>query len=600
MGSSSDAFDSLCQQVFMAIPDSAHQTSTLPSKEETALSLLSQAQVYELPSSYALPSKPTSRTESTGAPSSAIQDRTYYRIHLENIEDPLLQALVQDILVHAIDSSALLELPFDRNLSGYSSRTRTEAREAPLEAAVVLDMMDLSSEEEAPASPPITDNQGATNSSSDSNSGATNKTMLLVPTGSWIRMTSRIRYWRAESHRIKAAEREVILDRLLDERWKVVTSHHSPTAISSPPPSSGSLVSSTIPPTSLPPSPALTPSPSTASSPRPTSALQAPIPLTRSSPYKQPFQEHQLDSLVQFMLIYGDEPSAASILRGLLDLIRRQLTERKVLLWTFDRANMTEQKPEVTVAFLDLVARLGLELLTTDRDQDCSQRPPLPAESNSLSSSTSNLTIAAPPQALGKSSKPNSSSTDLRWTFGSKMDDHRLEYWIHHLQQASLPVLKMDDQSLLPSTASFIATADHPLSTATASQNPIPVTTRRRFLQGHITIPAGAIQILATTTTSSSSALDVPTAAVIRERSFVLTKSKYALLASSSGETGSSAPILFVNRFKKDVKDLARWASTCGGRLDWIWAWLFSTFQRSRHGSSSSASRKPRANDENV
>ncbi|KAF9957372.1 hypothetical protein BGZ72_001862 [Mortierella alpina] len=598
MAPTQDAFDSLCQQVFMTPPDTDMSTAT-PSIQETALTLLAQAQPYELPSSYALPSSTTSQIDSAGSASEETRDRTFYRIHLENIDDPGLQQSVRNTLVLAIDPSSLLVLPFDRNLSGYSSKTRTESRKAPLDQAILLDMADLSSEAESASH--------SSESQQDANSQGTMplddsqddcKTMLLVPTASWIRMTGRIRFWRAESHRIKAAQREVVLDELLNERWKVCS---AASAVSSPPPSSGSLLAATIPPTSLPSSPiSSSVSSSPASSPRPTTAGGTTVPLTRSSSFKQPFQEHQLDSLVQFMKCYGDEPSVASILRGLLDLIRRQLTQPKVLSWTFDRANMTEQKPEVTVAFLDLIARLGLELQTMDTDQK--QRAP----SALLTPASSDSTIAGSSTGIDGNAKENS-STELTWTFGTKVDDRRLEYFIHHIQQTTLPVLKMDTQSLLPSTASFIGNESaQPGTTSSSSQNPVPAATRKRFLHGQSTIPAGTIQILTTNTTTSttngagsSAELGTPVSVpVTRERAFVLASSKYALTADTSG---SLTPAVFVHRVKRDVKDLARWASTCGGRLDWIWAWLFSSFQKTRHGSSSAAAaRKPRSNDENV
>ncbi|KAF9277017.1 hypothetical protein BGZ68_009592 [Mortierella alpina] len=590
MTPTTDAFDTLCQQVFMTPQDTSSQATATPSIQETALTTLAQAQPYELPSSYALPTS-TSVVDGAGSASEETQDRTFYRIHLENIDDPSLQQSVRSALVLAIDPSSLVVLPFDRNLSGYSSKTRTESRKAPLDQAVLLDMADVSSEVEPSAhssgSQQVADSQ-VTKPVDDAQGDS--KTMLLVPTTSWIRMTGRIRFWREESHRIKAAQREVVLDELLNERWRVRSEADT---VSSPPPSSGSLLAATIPPTSLPSSPiSSSVSSSAASSPRPTAAQGTTVPLTRPSSFKQPFQEHQLESLVQFMLCYGDEPSVASILRGLLDLIRRQLTQPKVLSWTFDRANLTEQKPKATVAFLDLIARLGLELQIMDKVTK--KRAP-----STLAASDS--TTAASSVGIDNDARENS-STELTWTLGTKADDRRLEYLIHHIQQATLPVLKMDNQSLLPSTASFIANesaqsgAAHP-----SSQNPVPAATRKRFLQGQSTIPAGTIQILTTAITNVtglSTELGTPVGATVtRERAFVLSSSKYAITADTSG---SLTPSVFVHRVKRDVKDLARWASTCGGRLDWIWAWLFSSFQKTRYGSSAASARKPRSNDENV
>ncbi|KAK3807775.1 MAG: hypothetical protein J3Q66DRAFT_356438 [Benniella sp.] len=425
--------------------------------------------------------------------------------------------------------------------------------------------------------------------------------MLLVSTKEWLRMTARVRFWRAESHRIKTAQREAVLDTLLTDRWRSATSHVSPAAISSPPPppSSSSSGSPARPPTSIPSSPitseASTPTtPISPSIPSPT--LTPPL---RSSPFKQTFQEHQLDSLVQFMTQYGDEPSVSALLRGLLDLIRRQLTEVKVLAWTFDRANLTEQKPEATVAFLDLIARLGLELVVLNQGQVEESKKTISVSGSpsigTASSSTSESTTVVATAATGQNT-----STELTWTFGPKVDDRRLEYWVHHVQQPTLPVLKMDEHSLLPSTASFThGSSSKSQLVQDQQQNPIPLAIRKRFLQDrNTTIPAGTIQDLTSHTHLSTTGTGTPPPPppVVRDRSYVLATSRYAI--STNARASSSGP--FTDRVK-DVIHLARWASTCGGRLDWIWVWLFSSFQRARYGSgTATANRRPRPNDENV
>ncbi|KAF9131360.1 hypothetical protein BGW39_001868 [Mortierella sp. 14UC] len=603
-----DTFDTLCQQVFL--PSHSADESTDPvestSVQETALSLLSRAQIYELQT-------PLASTATT----TAENDKQYYRIHLEELQDGQQQQKVRDVLVQAIDPSVLVVLPYDRNLSGYSSKTRTEATEAPLEAAVVLDMGGLSSTGPTAESETLSTPAAASSSTTDSKTSididnASSKTMLLVSVKEWLRLTGRIRFWRAESHRVKAAQREEVLDGLLEERWKIATSLALPsTSISSPPQSSGSLTAAALSPKSLPASAVSSPSTASESS-MPGSPLASPTStsLTKLSTYKQPFQEHQLESLVQFMTAHGDEPSATSILRGLLDLTRRQLTESTVLSWTFDRANFTEQKPEVTVAFLDLIARLGLELVNLavlesgelqvpghSNDQHSPVEPPAPSTTSLHSSTASDATVVETPKAATPVQ-----STELTWTFGARIDDRRLEYWIHHLQQGTLPVAKVDHQSLLPSTASFTPANSNATATGSASgserkPNPIPLVTRKRFLQDRHTIPAGTIQPLANPHTSNDidANIYVKSGPSLRDSTFVLQTSKYALSSSSNGQ-GSG---LFVNRVKKDVKDLARWATTCGGRLDWIWAWLFSSFQKSRR-EAKSANRKPRSNDENV
>ncbi|KAF9341868.1 hypothetical protein BGZ91_000463 [Linnemannia elongata] len=600
MGSTLDNFDTLCQQVFLPSKSAADEGSADPTAEttsvqETALSLLSRAQIYELP---------TPLTSTTSTPETTQNDRQYYRIHLEELEECQQQQQVRDILVQAIDPALLVILPYDRNLSGYSSKTRTETTEAPLETAVVLDMGGLSGPEplagSAPATPSLVTSSKTDPASSGDIDNTTSKTMLLVSVKEWLRLTGRIRFWRAESHRVKVAQREIVLDGLLEERWRTATSSVIPsTPISSPPHSSGSLTAAALPPKSLPSS--AVSSPSTASS-VPTSPLAFAVPMsqTKLSTYKQPFQEHQLESLVQFMTAYGDEPSATSILRGLLDLTRRQLTDTTVLSWTFDRANLTEQKPEITVAFLDLIARLGLELvsppaLETGKQQDTT-KPSTPVSTSSYSFTASDATAVGTPKAATPVHL-----TDLTWTFGSRIDDRRLEYWIHHIQQKALPVAKVDHQSLLPSTASFAPTNNNISSTTSASSgseqkvNPIPLAIRKRFLQDRQTIPAGTIQPLTNTDINNTHTNTKLSTGIVRDSTFVLTTSKYALSSSSSSSQGTG---LFVN-VKKDVKDLARWASTCGGRLDWIWAWLFSSFQKSRR-EAKSASQKPRSNDENV
>ncbi|KAG0296472.1 hypothetical protein BGZ96_009425 [Linnemannia gamsii] len=602
MESTLDNFDTLCQQVFLpsktANRDNADPAMT--AVQETALSLLSRAQIYELQTP--LPSTSTT-------PEGTQNDKQYYRIHLEELEDRQQQQKVRDILIQAIDPSLLVTLPYDRNLSGYSSKTRTEATEAPLESTVVLDMGGLSSPEPANEST-LASSSLTTDSKTDIDDDTTSKTMLLVSVKEWLRLTGRIRFWRAESHRVKAAQREIVLNGLLEERWRTVASLASPsTLISSPPQSSGSPTAAAHTSKTLPSSAVSSPS---TQSPSLTSSVPVSPPasvvssaLTKPSAYKQPFQEHQLESLIQFMATYGDEPSATSILRGLLDLTRRQLTDATVLSWTFDRANLTEQKPEVTVAFLDLVARLGLELVnlsaleTAEQQQKDVTKRPAPAPTTSYSSTASDATVVG----TSKSATPVQ-STSLTWTFSARIDDHRLEYWIHHLQQNTLPVAKVDHQSLLPSTASFapinnhsaMATGSTSSSGAEQRPNPIPLTIRKRFLQDRQTIPAGNIQPLINPHTSiDTNATTKGTNMIVRDSTFVLATSKYTLPSSSSS---SSSQGLFMN-VKKDVKDLARWASTCGGRLDWIWAWLFSSFQRSRC-EAKSAHRKPRPNDENV
>jgi hypothetical protein len=293
------------------------------------------------------------------------------------------------------------------------------------------------------------------------------------------------------------------------------------------------------------------------------------------------------------------------------------LTESTVLSWTFDRANLTEQKPEVTAAFLDLIARLGLELVTSStletgkqqapgqtHDQHSAVEPPAPTTATCYSPAASDTTVVG----TLKSVTPIQ-FTDLTWTFGAKIDDRRLEYWIHHLQQGSLPVAKVDHQSFLPSTATFTptnnnnGTATGSISKSEQKLNPIPLATRKRFLQDCHTIPAGTIQPLAKPHTGRNSSADSSVENgpsnnfIVRDSMFVLQTSKYTL--SSHSSSGSQSSGMFISRVKKDVKDLARWASTCGGRLDWIWAWLFSSFQKSRR-EAKSANPKPRPNDENV
>ncbi|KAF9347586.1 hypothetical protein BGX26_000948 [Mortierella sp. AD094] len=589
-----DPFDRLCHKVFIANAETGFdQPPPIPTNEETTLSLVSRAQVYELPASYTIPAS-FSNTSPSAAPATGSQDRRCYRIHLETIEDPAVQQSVYQILIEAIDPAALLELPFDRNLSGYSSKTRTESCESALDTPVVLDMGQLSAPLEEGQGSAAVDQQATENK---------NKSMLLVPTAEWLRMSGKVRFWRQESHRIKSAKREVVLNGLLNERWKPLT------PVSSPPPTSGSLVAATIPSTSL-PSPAPSSPSSTASSPcSPTSQALLPGQISRPSAYKQAFQEHQLDALAQFMTQFGDELSASSTLKGLLNLIQRQLTEDKVLSWTLDRANLTEQKAEVTVAFLDLAARLGLELVETDVDWVTNS-----AGHNALDQVALNSTDSIAADIVGDTdSNKKKQSIDLTWTFGSKIDDRRLEYWIQNIQQSSLPVLKTDTQSLLSTTAidSALPLSNPSLkqrqSQQDRKQNPVPAAILKRFLQDRHTIAAGSIQILTTKVIPSEPSFKAPATSVseipvARDRSFVLSTSKYAM---SSTNTTSSSSGLFVHRVGKDVMYLARWASSCGGRLDWLWAWLFSSFHKSRHGSSnvngaSSERRFPRPNDENV
>ncbi|KAF9897322.1 hypothetical protein BX616_005802 [Lobosporangium transversale] len=596
---SSEAFDSLCQRVFMTSTDSTSPASDSTPPEETALSLIIRAQVYELPQSLANSPAPT---VAPSLSSQNNQDRLYYRIHLE-ILDATLQGKVRQILVDTIDPSSLIELPFDRNLTGYSSKTRTETRQAPLESSVVLDMDGLTT---------------TTSSEETAEAQSLPSTMLLLPTKEWLQLTGRIRYWRAESHRVKAAQREIVLDNLLKERW-IDPSSHQLAAISASPPSSGSFIAANIPQASLPSSP----SPSASSSSATSVPSSSPISSLRfqSSPYKHTFQEHQSNILVQFMTQYGEEPSVTSLLRGLLDLIRRQLTLDRVLIWTFDRANLTEQKPEATVAFLDLLACLGMELVERPDEATPAVVPEI-AGTNSIVSATSETTVVGSSSGAGtgvsgsNNTKKDDLSTELMWTFGAKIDDRRLEYWVHNIQQATLPSPKLDGLSLLPSSVTVVNNNDSTASKSGLNQtehhpNPIPIVVRKRFLQDRNTIPAGRIQVLTTAHNNSHNKPMVTPppqqqggregeeeASVMRDNSLVLSSSKYAL-DSAGSQSLISSPGMFVERVRKDIKHLARWATTCGGRLDWIWAWLFSSIQRSRHRSTTEP-RPPRSNDENV
>ena len=354
------------------------------------------------------------------------------------------------------------------------------------------------------------------------------------------------------------------------------------------------------------------------------------------------------------MVRYGDEPSAASLLKGLLDLCRRQLTETTVYAWTIDRANLTEQKLEVSEVFLDLMARLGFEYVNSVEEQrahlsqlqqlqqqeqeqgqpsdgslsspsSVSAAPPPPLQTSaSFLSMGSEVTAVDPTKNLTSISKhPSKRSTEIKWTLGSKIDDRRLEYWIHNVQQPTLPMLQMDGGSILPlnfasTGSSSHRNGDHTLPTISSPKkksgsssldlkdlpsssqqhlqhqsdkktNPIPVQVRKRFLQDKHTIPAGSIQALMQ--------LDGATV-VVRDRAFVASTSAYRLSGAEQGSGG-----MFVDKVKNDVKYLARWASTCGGRLDWIWTWLFRSFQSSRRSAGvggQNGHQRPRPNDENV
>ncbi|KAF9581104.1 hypothetical protein BGW38_002000 [Lunasporangiospora selenospora] len=514
-----DSFDQLCRGVFLSNSDGINDVSI----DETALSLLSRAQIYELSSSFISAS-------STQSINDSLENRTCYRIHLESLDDPTHYQGVYDTLVRAIDPAVLMQLPFDRNLSGYSSASRAGTVDTSLGADVVLDMTGLDSTTPISATP-------ANNAHLESRLPST---MLLVPTKEWLRLTGRIRFWRAESHRIKAAEREEMLDRLLSERWS----------------------SFTMPPSS--------------------SVLR-----TRMSPLKLVSQEQQLAVLVQFMTEYGEsEPSVSSILRGLLDLIRRQLTEARILTWTFDRANLTEQRPEVTIAFLDLMAKLGLE--TVDGAENFSAHG---HNSGSSMSSTIPASTLGPITTLTVATKDENEklSTDMTWTLGISMDDRRLQSWIHSLQQSTLPSLKVDDHALLPTTATIKPDGDNGhlgkiQGSNTFTRNPIPTPVRKRFLQDRNTIAAGTAQVWMAGSSSDNDNANTDSNnsyTMIRDGSLVLASSPYALSLTGSGpKSGSLGVTLFVDRVRTDVKCFARWATTCGGRLDWIWMWLFSSLAR--------------------
>ncbi|KAF9402571.1 hypothetical protein BGZ94_004876, partial [Podila epigama] len=562
-------FDTLCQQVFLHAK-AADGISTM----ETALSLLSQAQVYELPKNFVMPAN------STWTP----DERQCYRIHLESLPTTQLYDATREILVQAIDPSVLIKVPFDRNLSGYSSKTRTEDRNTPLGAAVILDMDDLPSSESTQAGAATSTEEGGVQVHSQDDckeNNAIQRTMLLVSTKDWLQMASRIRYWRSESHRIKAAERELILNDLLEERWNLDSVRTPITAavVSSPPQSAGALEAapygSSLPLANQSPISTLTSTLSPCPSPRATSDLNPFNVRLCPSRRKQPFQEHQLESLVQFMVQHGTEPSASSVLRGLLNLIRKQLGEARVLTWIFDRANLTEQKPEVSVAFLDLLAQLGLELvvpstsMVQDQDQDYDQdntvsttpaavAPTELSQSTSYSSATSNSTVVGATNVSQHKKREPEECTELTWTLGVRMDDRRLEYWICHLNQPNLPSVKIDDQSLLPSTATTCDTiGSH--STHQQRKNPIPSQIRKQFLQDRHTIAAGRIQFLTGAGQSPHAALPTAIDATTgkttttpplgenisrREQALVLSSSAYAWSETGPSTLSSSAAIV--------------------------------------------------------
>ncbi|KAF9436410.1 hypothetical protein BGZ76_004044 [Entomortierella beljakovae] len=582
-----DAFDQLCYNVFIAnVKTGYDQPTEIPTIHETALGLINQAKVYEPPQTVNLPdsfilnntttatttttttntTNTTTTTTTTANTTTSSPDRRCYRIHHETIQDSIEREKAYQVLLGAIDSVTLLELPFDRNISGYSTKSRTENQQAALDVPVVLDM-----------GLPDDDDEGQQQQQQQhSQKQAEPQTMLLISTPEWIRMTGRVRHWRGESHRIKSVMRENLLNGLLNDRWKPNTS--TSTVISSQPPTSGSLVATAIPNTLSTPPPS-SPS-SSVSSPR-NSVIppsQLPALTTRPSSCKLLFQEQQVEYLAEFMKEFGEELSAVSILRGLLNLIRRQLTNEKVLSWTLDRANLTEQKQEVTVAFLDLFAKLGLELIE-------------PSISNNQVQGENDVTNGITSISSGESvKKEKNQQTELLWTFGSKIDDRRLEFWIRHVQQPYLPVLKTESTT---STSSLPLTNSDskPHQTQDRKQNPAPLAIRKKFLRDRNTIPAGSIQNLTIPPTDSQ---------MTRDKSLVLASSRFTM-----PQNDSVASEIFVNRVRKDVIHLAKWASSCGGRLDWFWSWLFSSFHRSRHGSSSSRTagsgqRPARPNDENV
>ncbi|KAF9168596.1 hypothetical protein DFQ26_004230 [Actinomortierella ambigua] len=325
------------------------------------------------------------------------------RLPLESVGSPVMEQRVLSILRQA--GVTLLEQPYDRNMGGsyaiQKSRSEmlqlapsssTTTTSAPLERPVVL----------------VID---------DENTAAS---MWLIPEEDWVRYMARVRFWRQESHRIKAAERHATLVQAIHDRWSVhrqviapVDRHHdgsrSRSASSS---SSGTLSNSASAPGS-PVAKRATAAAETATIP-PIPAMMYPSAQLGVTAYqcyvaKKDLQQRQQQqstpvpplyhlgqdpgqALLAFIHQYGDELSARSTIRGLVDFIRRQIGDPELLTWTIDSVNLTEQKLEITEAVLDLLVRLGIERIDTVSTVVV---PSSSFSSTSSSSSSSAVTVTA-------------------------------------------------------------------------------------------------------------------------------------------------------------------------------------------------------------
>ncbi|KAF9978648.1 hypothetical protein BGZ73_001301 [Actinomortierella ambigua] len=609
------SFDDLCRAVFLPSAASANakawafsspaDLANAPTSEtENALSLLLQAQPYELPRSALSLSSPPAGEEEPGAPASnaAVTPATaataaatstsvmHRRLPLESVGGPVMEQRMLSILRQA--GVVLVEQPYDRNMGGSYAipKSRSELLQlssttAPLERPVVLAIDDEH----------------------------TSASMWLIPESNWVEYTARVRFWRQESHRVKAVQRQATLVDAIQNRWTIHRqvsvpldqSHHSYSRPSSA--SSSGTISNT---SSAPGSPLTKNTATLAAGTEADSALVSPTPTVMqasaqlgttyqcyvankdslpATPLYQP-QQGQEQALLTFVHQYGDELSAWSLIRGLLDFIRKQIGDPQLLTWTLDSANLTEQKFEITEALLDLLVRLGMERVDTVSN--------VAVVSSSSTTTTTTTTVTAAINSSSSSGKTTVDSSregastdrhvgvggeetngsagkgavttmdDIVWTIGLDTDDRQLAHWVETLHQNKDPARS--------------------LSSAI----------RDRYLHDRHTIAAGSVEPLVCpmpTTVGQDLFTQQPipqpfvsSKPVRRRPELVLARSRWSKSTAASGQGAGRGGA--VGRARKDLADLARWAtSCCSGRLDWLWRWFHAWLRPSsrRRGGSS-------------
>ncbi|KAG0231801.1 hypothetical protein BGW42_008634 [Actinomortierella wolfii] len=591
-----NSFDDLCRAVFVSIPStdttawafstSADISSAPSSDAEYTLSLLLQCQPYELARS-ALPSTEAAAASNSSsfpeplpsppageAPGTMTSKTTptimHRRLPLGSVTSPVMEQRVLSILRQA--GVKLLELPYDRDMGGSHAVQKSRSEMLQLAAATNAAASGATMLER-PVVLAIDDDAEPTS-------------MWLIPEDDWIQYTARVRFWRQESHRLKAVERHTTLVKAIRDRWtthrRVEVRKQDQEERATSPASSMSANQS---------SKAGSPFADKGITPSPIATL----PSTSGTAYwcyvasnVSLNEQDQAQALLAFVHQYGDELSARSTIRGLIDFIRKQIGDPQLLAWTLDSVNLTEQKLDITLATLDLLACLGLQLVDTTTKISASS-------SSSSSSSTDTVAMAS----MTSSGSPRSNSLtvcngsggttssakgvisqtpegsdsvltattmeDLVWTFGLEADDRRLVFLVESLHQNKDPA-----RSLSKTIRDRYLHDRH--TVAAGSVGPIV-----NIVMCQLPIETGSPLSLATPPSPQGQQQQLqqsPSKAIDRRPELIVARSRWSKSAAAAG--GSAASGGAVGRAGRDLADLARWAtSCCTGRLDWLWRWFY-------------------------